>query len=74
MSRIMMTTHVRATLVHTEESSRSADKEKSELGEGPATSESGNRFEPREALQGCVPNWRSSEGLLAVVLRQRERV
>ena len=63
-----------ATLVHTEESSRSADKEKSELGEGPATSESENRFEPREALQGYGPNWRSSVGPLAVALRQRERV
>ena len=64
----------KATLVHTEESSRSADKGKSELGEGPATSQSENRFEPREALQGYGPNWRSSVGLLAVALRQRERV
>ena len=67
----------KATLDHTEESSRSADKEESELGEDLATGESENRFKPREALQGYwqqLSYGKSSVGLLAVVLRQRERV
>ena len=61
-------------LAPNEESNRSADKEESELSEGTATSKSENRFELREASQGYWPNWRSSVGLLAVALRQRERV
>ena len=68
----------KATLAHSEESSSdSADKEESELGEGPATVESENMFKPREALQGYwlqLSDKRSSAGLLAAVLRQRERV
>ena len=68
----------KATLAHSEESSSaSADKEESESGEGPATVKSENRLKPREALQGYwqqLSDKRSSAGLLAAVLRQRERV
>ena len=68
----------KATLAHSEESSSaSADKEESESDECPTTDESENRLKPREALQDYwqqLSDKRSSAGLLAAALRQRERV